>query len=238
MKLYKYTSAKYALEFLRTRELKVTTILDANDPDEWTPCILSPAGQNRLQEPMNRYLWETHYANKYGFISFSECPNNTLMWAHYGDRFRGMALAFETKIGLPDPRLTQVCYPKGNLRLVIDPDSIRQANDETANNIVGRKGSVWAYEKEWRLIVDIAQCRYIGFAEGHPILTQTVDPLLDLCGLILGAECPIANEQALTVLENWQDHDRDIAINRLVADDKTFSYNVQPVCVLSKKKQQ
>lgn len=31
MKLYKYLSAQYALEYLRTKELKVATLEDVND---------------------------------------------------------------------------------------------------------------------------------------------------------------------------------------------------------------
>ncbi len=238
MKLYKYMNTRYALEFLRTRELKVATVQDANDPEEWIPCFLSSTERNWLQYPMNKCMWKEHYANKFGFISFSECPDNTLMWAHYGDRFRGIALEFETKIDLPDPRLTQVYYPKDNLRLALDLDNIRQTTDETVNNLIGRKGIAWAHEKEWRIFVNISQCRYIGSTDGHPILTQTVETLLAFCGLVLGAECPITNEQALTALENWQYHDSDIAINRIVADDKTFSYTVQPGYVLPKQNQQ
>ena len=235
MKLYKYLYTRYALEFLRTKELKVATLHDANDPEEWMPCFLNDAGQNWLDDPVNRAAWENHYSSKYGLISFSELPDNTLMWAHYGDKFRGIALEFETKISLTDSRLTEVTYPPSNSRLMLDMDCIRHANDETVKNLVGRKSAVWEYEKEWRLLVSIDECKYVGSIDGRPVLTHPVDGVIDFCGLVLGSRCLLTETQAMTELEKWQD--RDVAIHRIVPDGKTFSYRVQHAVTLPKADQ-
>ena len=218
MKLYKYLPTKYALEFLRTKELKVVTLHDANDPEEWIPCFLNEVGQNWLADSINRCAWKNHYASKFGFISFSESPDNTLMWTHYGDKFRGIALEFKTKTCLDDPRLTKVSYPPENSRLVLDMDCIWQATAETANVLVGRKSVDWAYENEWRLLVHTDGCKYVDSVEGAPILTHPVEEVLDFCGLVLGAKCPLTEKQAMTELENWQT--RDVAIHMIVPDDK------------------
>ena len=42
MKLYKYTTAEYGLAAIREKRLKVTTLLDANDPNEWLPVMRDP----------------------------------------------------------------------------------------------------------------------------------------------------------------------------------------------------
>ena len=77
MKLYKYMSAKWAVEFLRTHELKVTTFEDTNDPDEWVPYRLCADGRDYLVEPYRRKLFRSNVGSKYGFISlFSQMDNN------------------------------------------------------------------------------------------------------------------------------------------------------------------
>ena len=37
MKLYKYTTAEYGLAAIREKRLKVATLSDVNDPNEWIP---------------------------------------------------------------------------------------------------------------------------------------------------------------------------------------------------------
>lgn len=75
MKLYKYTSAKFALEFLNTHELKVTTLEDTNDPDEWVPYRVGPNGCDYLANQNNREQFRRNVGAKFGFVSLSSQVN-------------------------------------------------------------------------------------------------------------------------------------------------------------------
>lgn len=225
MKLYKYMQLKYALEYLRTKELKVVTLDDVNDPNEWYPYLVNEAsGENFLSDSIFREIYKAHYGNKYGFMSFSEYCDNTLMWAHYGNNFAGVVLEFDVDNTNDADKITRVTYCSKRLRL--DIKSILTANMETVNQLIARKGKEWEYEAEWRVIVGIDNCTFAGLIDGKRILTQPVDTLMRLSGIILGSECRITEFQLLSALEQWQDC--DIAINRLCPDDKTFSYKVIP----------
>ena len=56
MKLYKYTSAKCALDFLRKGKIKVVTLDDVNDPNERPPFISSLAETDGMNVLYDRYL--------------------------------------------------------------------------------------------------------------------------------------------------------------------------------------
>ena len=221
MKLYKYMQLKYALEYLRTKELKVATIVDVNDPNEWYPYLVNEASEeNFLSDSIFREVYKAHYGNKYGFISFSECCDNTLMWAHYGNNFAGVVLEFDVDNEKEVDKLTEVTYCSERIRL--DAKSILTANMETVNQLIARKGKEWEYEAEWRVIVGIDNCTFVEQIDGKTILTHPVDTLMRLSGIILGPVCTITEFQLLSALEQWQDS--DIAISRLRPDGKTFSY--------------
>ena len=68
MKLYKYTTAQYALEYLRTNEIKVTTLFDTNDPNEWIPFLQSQEdGSNYLSQYSHKADFKKRYGENYGF---------------------------------------------------------------------------------------------------------------------------------------------------------------------------
>ena len=100
----------------------------------------------------NNAVGRDFYDNNFGILSLTESPDNVLMWAHYGNNHKGIAIGFdenheffkgdEIVAGLK--RLNKVDY--NQKRPVLSPS--------TQNNpkVFLRKSVEWAYEREWRFI--------------------------------------------------------------------------------------
>lgn len=110
----------------------------------------------------------------YGIYSLAERSDNILMWSHYGDQHKGLALGVEIDDKLFDSSKVPYCgkviytedYPK------LSPDdtemttsikfnglnaekNIRFADNELiAQKTLYTKAKCWTYEDEWRIIYD------------------------------------------------------------------------------------
>ena len=96
--------------------------------------------------------------NQQGVACFSEDVDNILMWAHYADGHRGFCLEFDTKdetFSKAHPVVYSNLLPALNMADVF----IRNSR----NNLMAiytTKAASWAYEKEWRLLIDKGDMAY------------------------------------------------------------------------------
>lgn len=109
--------------------------------------------------------------NNVGIFSLSSNPLQQLMWAHYANESRGIAIGFEAKEGskLEDPKhCLQVQYSDdvpaftgGELKVktsyLIGPGGIRHErkiafDDPTFQSAMSTKSVSWSYESEWRYV--------------------------------------------------------------------------------------
>lgn len=106
-----------------------------------------------------------------GIFSLSERPDNELMWAHYGDSHKGLALGFsreeDNALGKPDSTI-KVNYIdekpvfkagfrsaveiSGNMKGGAQSKSRVAFDDEVFRAALSTKTTPWAYEQEWRYI--------------------------------------------------------------------------------------
>lgn len=93
---------------------------------------------------------------QYAFCSFSEDPNNILMWTHYANNHSGIVIGFEFPELEGNNNLQKVNYE--NELKPIDLEYYAKFmvgyNDEYLNEILSdysTKSTHWKYEKEWRL---------------------------------------------------------------------------------------
>jgi hypothetical protein len=112
--------------------------------------------------------------SNYGIYSLAERSDNILMWSHYGDQHKGLALGFEIDDSLFNISRTPFCrkviyaeeFPK------LSPDDVNMTTDFkfnglqaekelhfTDNELIAQKtlytkANCWAYEDEWRIIYD------------------------------------------------------------------------------------
>lgn len=139
-----------------------TRLLQSKEGQQWGPIRANPqwvdqAGRatealRAAVERSGRSVMEDFERNDYserGITCFSEAPDNTLLWSHYGDGHRGICLEFDTA----SPWLAK-------LHKVVYTDDIPQVNivdlllGDESQVLVGllTKASCWSYEREWRAI--------------------------------------------------------------------------------------
>ena len=111
-RLYYYRNEKYGLATLLNRRLRISRIMELNDPFELlAPSLRDPAKRRALQASKKERNGKT------GILCFSENRDSPVMWAHYGDRYRGFCLGFDVA-GSPSTSetLLGVCAAEKQMR--------------------------------------------------------------------------------------------------------------------------
>jgi hypothetical protein len=147
MRVFHFVNRCFGLENLRRRRLKIAEIQDLNDPFE----LRSLTSGDRV---VRRAFDETRdaLARKSGLLCFSSAWRNPVLWSHYADRHRGIALGFD----VADECLTQVRYRRD--RPPFDPAMLagaQEAAEALMLELLTTKFSHWRYETEWRAFVSL-----------------------------------------------------------------------------------
>lgn len=151
VRAYHLTSATHALSNLRHRRLKIATFDDLNDPFElWAVAQPNPALRRGLRH------WKEQIARSYGVLCFSKSWDNPVLWSHYADRHRGIALGFD----IDSSMARGVTYTK------IRPP-FRRVDEAALHTLLYTKHRDWQYEKEVRVFArleerDVATGLYFG----------------------------------------------------------------------------
>ena len=98
-----------------------------------------------------------------GITCFSELNSDLLMWSHYGGRYKGICLEFDTRIE-PFDRVRPVNYVSELPQLDV-ADMLMNGNLDQAIDLFCTKSASWAYEKEWRALHKVAGTKYVYPAE-------------------------------------------------------------------------
>lgn len=149
MRLYYYTAKQWGMKSLWEKRLKIAEYADLNDPFE-----LLPFRQTDKEARAHIKVVVRTLSNGHGVLCFSESWRSTLMWAHYGDKHKGMCLGFEIEDG---PHLTKIDYVSKRLPSQIDFSKPLGGIDEA--KCLNVKHSGWKYEKERRLRVSLNDLR-------------------------------------------------------------------------------
>lgn len=125
-------------------------------------------------------------------LSLSANPLHELLWSHYSDGHRGIALAFDASIGSEFGMALKVNYVQEISPLEIpiqDKEAIFQASILT-------KRSAWAYEEEYRCVGGKLG---VDFKLNEQFLYFNPRRLL---GIIFGVNTPKADKQAIIAWSN------------------------------------
>ena len=216
MRLYKYTMAEFGLSAIRERKLKVTTIADANDPNEWLPVMRDPnTGFDWNADPEYRGQFRYRWSHVYGFVSFSMEYNNLLMWGHYADKFRGMVLVFNV---LDESKVIKVDYQSS--RFNIGTSEVGNPSVKTNGELIRRKDPAWGYEKEYRALINLKACTTKRLANSDTIYFTPFEPAIALIGVVLGSECTVTVEDIHWAFK--QNPPIGFSIVQLAADSPTY----------------
>ena len=104
-----------------------------------------------------RDLLVKQLSQRYGIVSFSADPFNSLMWAHYGNYGSGFVIGYDKGVirGLCEgvDCLREVRYGRDVIALGV----LEALNEDNVNALLSLKNQSWQYEQEWRLIVELNQ---------------------------------------------------------------------------------
>lgn len=196
MRLYYYTAKQWGMKSLWEKRLKIAQYADLNDPFELLPFIQTDQQARTLTRKVVQFI-----ANGYGVLCFSESWKTTLMWAHYGDKHKGICLGFEVA---ENPNLTKIEYASKRLASPIElskPNA--EFNGATLSKILNVKHSGWRYEKEQRLRVPLHEKRdgtyYNPFNSG-----------MDLREVIIGARSTLSIVDVAEAVGNQPESDVEI----------------------------
>jgi hypothetical protein len=142
MILYYFTSAKYGIENLKRRRLKISDFSNVNDPFELLGIEL------RDKKIRKAAMFErTKISKKNGLLCFSEDKYNPVQWAHYAENHKGVCLGFEVS----EKILKKVKYISERLAR----ETLEQS--DCNEKLLTTKFSHWFYEQERRLIIELSK---------------------------------------------------------------------------------
>lgn len=186
MRVYHFTSAKYALENIQLQRLKISRFNELNDPFELLAADLL---DKRHREAFARF--KNQINDKAGIVCFSGAWGSPLLWGHYADKHAGMALGFD----VVDDKLIDVRYTSMRPKVKFDEFNRKIINGpQVLNDLIRTKFTDWKYEDEYRMFAKLdklqkkAKLSFVKFSED-----------LVLREVILGINCntPIENVRKL-----------------------------------------
>jgi hypothetical protein len=130
------------LDDLRHRRLKIARLDDLNEPfDLWA--IAQP--DRRLRKALRDT--KEQMASRFGMLCFSLTWQNPLLWSHYADRHRGLALGFD----IDSAQMKEINYVEE--RPTISP----VIGVATVYDLLYTKYVDWKYEKEARVFTSLEE---------------------------------------------------------------------------------
>ncbi len=137
-------------------------------------------------------------ANNLCVLSLAGNNRHPLLWAHYADSYRGVALGFDST----QPFFTgciKVAYSQSRsaLQLTSFPETPKE-RFELATRILATKSLSWQYEEEYRLLRSAEQLRDTGIFDeaGAPVFTADF-PYQSLSTVLLGPSISIEHRDAI-----------------------------------------
>jgi len=187
MRLYHFTSQEFGLKAIRNRRLKIARINELNDPFEFLGWNLKdPETRKKLRK------WKDERNAEFGILCFSRNWSNPLLWAHYAEKHRGMALGFD----VPDSDLYS---PVKYRRTRLPTPSGRELVHEDVDRLLLTKFNAWRYESEYRCF-----CRLDDSTKENGLFFENFSATLRLAEVIIGTQSVITRAELTEGLGNLE----------------------------------
>ncbi len=177
--LYHFTTAKFALDNLRNKRLKIAQFDDLNDPFELKSVNLCNPLHAQAFDGTEYYEgYKSEMSRKFGVLCFSENKSDLLQWSHYADRHKGICLGFD--VSASEEKFGPVSYVDKRFPF---PDKPGEA---FMLKLLRTKCVAWTYEREWRVFLELRD-RVWSEGAGRYLYFADFGPELVLRDVILGA---------------------------------------------------
>lgn len=170
MILYKYVGFQAAISMIESSTLGFSRALDLNDPFECTS-ICAPDNHGMTNNLVVNAIKE-RLSSRFGVLSLTRQPLNSLMWSHYGQSHTGVVIGIDCeKAGLISSELSSIpanfgdviysaTKPSHPINVDILEDNLAHTSFEPHSyNLLSRaflhKSIEWGYEEEVRVVKDI-----------------------------------------------------------------------------------
>lgn len=185
MRLYYLTSEHWAKEILKEKRLKLSVVGELNDPFELLGASIGGKQARRVAQYVHGRL-----NNTFGLLCMSSTWQSPVMWAHYGDKHKGVCLGFE----VPEWGAKEVSYSPARLETVLGKKpALSDITHEVLEALFTTKSAEWSYEQERRLIIRFTDAH----SGGNGMYFWPFDgKLLTLREVILGCRCSMQIPEA------------------------------------------
>lgn len=146
-RVYKLMPLQFALSSIALRRLKISRFSELNDPFEMLAVDLFD-----FDLRAGIHAKKAQIDSLEGLLCFSRRYCNPLLWSHYADRHRGVALGFD----VPTRLLTDVRYIAGMKKLRIGDETAQAKIDAFLHELRFKKFEGWRYEEEVRQLFRLA----------------------------------------------------------------------------------
>lgn len=153
---YHFLSSANAIHDLERKMIRISTLDTLNDPFELMPYL-------RYKDPKERKRYHNirkEISKKYGLLCFSQSWSEPLLWGHYADKHKGIAIGFEI---LRD-EILKVDYNPDPIRKQFELTNDSEINKKLFLDLAKVKYQEWHYENEYRILVKLEDCIKI---DGH-----------------------------------------------------------------------
>ena len=198
-RLYHFTTAKYALDDLRNRRLKIAQFDDLNDPFELKSVNLcDPVHADAFDgiEALDFESFKATVCQRFGVLCFSEKKTDLLQWAHYAERHKGICLGFD--VSKSQGKFGRVQYVTERFPF---PEKL---DVDFSWRLLSTKSKAWEYEKEWRVFLELKEGIWNEGA-GRVLYFADFGPELVLQEVILGASNKTSIDDILQVLRGYSE---------------------------------
>jgi hypothetical protein len=202
--LYRCLDAAAALKTIESRLLRISRLRDLNDPFESRMGItgIIPEGESKVNAWLDSIRDQQH--SMFGLLCFSNTPRESVLWSHYADKHRGVAL--EVKFDFHPDQVIEIHYPierptidaKIYVKLRQDEAEFKHYLLSLLDLLIRRKSPGWAYEREYRVFFDIQNNKDLIMSGGH-YFKRIPDNFLTR--VILGWRCPLDEQYIIKALE-------------------------------------
>jgi hypothetical protein len=186
MRAYNLTVAAHALGNVALRRLKISRFGDLNDPFE---LLAAETGEHDYRAAIRS--WKSTFHVKYGILCFSRYWNNPVLWSHYAEKHRGVALGFD----LDESTIETVQYLPSRIPIrFVGGVPGNGLEDSFVKDLLRTKFEHWRYEDEVRVFVELDEKTLEAGSYFYPF-----DDRAQLREVILGPACelPIEGVRAL-----------------------------------------
>ena len=161
---------------------------------------------NYPSNPASKYMYITDILRNVGIFSLSETCGNELMWGHYADGGKGIAIGFDIqdkssitsnslclKVNYTNEALILKDRIKPTLAFTVDENGNQlffqtaAFDDPFLKTVMSTKNMTWAYEKEWRCVEQMQGLKTI------------ISPITEI---VFGLKCPLETRKKYIALSN------------------------------------